>query len=131
LFLFYLAKCIKRYQSGFDFGTDREVKNVYFSLMCRVQELTAKEMRKDTLDKHIPYTKKIIPRKSGSNAHRHILLYIIHSKHTYFFRLQTPCLWDFVPEVVSGLPFVVMILLLFPSVVSPYVIQGLLRTQNK
>jgi len=52
-----LAKCIKRYQSGFDFGTDREVKNVYFSLMCRVQELTAKEMRKDTLDKHIPYTK--------------------------------------------------------------------------
>ena len=113
--LFYLAKCIKRYQSGFDLGTDREVNNVYFSLLCRVQERTAKKLRKDTLDKHISYTKQqIIPRPSGTNTHCHILLYIIRSKHTYYIRLQTPSLWDFVPEVVSGFLSVAMMLFIFP-----------------
>ena len=93
--------------------------------MYVVQELTAKKLRKDTLDKHISYTaQQIIPRPSGTNVHCHISLYIIHSKHTYFFRLQTPCLWDFVPEVVSSLLSVVMTLLLFPSCASPYRYSG-------
>lgn len=83
--------------------------------MCRVQERTAKKVRKETLDKYISYTKQqIIPRPSGTNAHCHILRYIISSKHTYYVRLQTHCLWDLVPEVVSGLLSVVMILFIFP-----------------